>query len=374
LSFCPASAINICATENLAVREATAADRVQWDSFVASCPNAHVFQSWPWSESRTTSPWPDRWRPYRFFVERGREPVIAMAVLHRPVPFVGGLLWSPRGPAMRFADDAACVELAKAMRQLAARTGAMCLLSNPSIAPGSAEIIALEKAGFEKLSIRLPVVNMPTPVMRVSLTGSLEELLSSMDKQTRNMVRKAERSGVEVSQSHEIRDLEQFHAIYRDLGRRKEFPVRPWKDLRNLWQWMEPAQSIQLFRAVYEGELLAAAITLTFGTTCWWLYGASTEHGKNNLYPAHLLQWKIMQWAREQGCDLYDMRGAMGYNHAPGSPGYGVFHFKKGFGAELTHFAGEFGMIFRPAPYRLLTHVAPRVKQVVRHFYSRSRG
>jgi hypothetical protein len=40
----------------------------------------------------------------------------------------------------------------------------------------------------------------------------------------------------------------------------------------------------------------------------WYIFGASSNE-KRNLMPNHLMQWTMMQWAKDNGCTSYDFRG-----------------------------------------------------------------
>ena len=60
----------------------------------------------------------------------------------------------------------------------------------------------------------------------------------------------------------------------------------------------------------------------------------------------------MIKWAVENKCDWYDFRGVSGVvdeNH----PQYGLYRFKKGFGAKFTEFIGEIYIPFKPVRYKL---------------------
>ena len=67
--------------------------------------------------------------------------------------------------------------------------------------------------------------------------------------------------------------------------------------------------------------------------------------------PNSLLQWRMIQWAVEKGCRIYDFRGVSG-DLSPDNPLYGLYQFKKGFGGEFTEFIGEMDLILnRPVAF-----------------------
>ena len=83
-----------------------------------------------------------------------------------------------------------------------------------------------------------------------------------------------------------------------------------------------------------------------YGNKTWYLYGASSNSYRN-LMPNYLLQWEMIKIALDRKDDVYDLRGVSGVvdeNH----PQYGLYRFKKGFGAEFTEFIGEVYISFKP--------------------------
>lgn len=63
--------------------------------------------------------------------------------------------------------------------------------------------------------------------------------------------------------------------------------------------------------------------------------------------PNYLLQWEMIKWAINSGCNVYDFRGVSGDlnkdNHL-----YGLYRFKKGFNGDFTEFIGELELVFNP--------------------------
>ncbi len=76
--------------------------------------------------------------------------------------------------------------------------------------------------------------------------------------------------------------------------------------------------------------------------------------------PNHALQWGAIRWARQAGCDSYDLWGAP-ETLGPADPMWGVYRFKEGFGARLVQLAGSWDFTARPAAYRLYIVGLPRL-------------
>ncbi|NIV33532.1 MAG: GNAT family N-acetyltransferase, partial [Anaerolineae bacterium] len=52
-----------------------------------------------------------------------------------------------------------------------------------------------------------------------------------------------------------------------------------------------------LFLAEFEGEAIAGLILFVFGSTAWYMYGASSNRERRRM-PNYLLQWEAIRWAR----------------------------------------------------------------------------
>ena len=122
------------------------------------------------------------------------------------------------------------------------------------------------------------------------------------------------------------------------------------------------APEVGLFTATYEGELIAGIIVLLYGNRATYLYGASSN-SKRNLMPNYALQWEAMKYAKETGCDEYDLFGIPPEND-PGHPMYGLYRFKTGFGGKIIRRPGCWDLPLNPAGYRLY-----RTAEKVRNWY-----
>ena len=96
---------------------------------------------------------------------------------------------------------------------------------------------------------------------------------------------------------------------------------------------------------------MAGTLAIHYGNKVWYLYGASANQYRN-VMPNYQLQWEMIRWALECGCDIYDFRGVSG-DLSPENPLYGLYLFKKGFSGELCEFCGQLEMIYN-RPIELL--------------------
>ena len=81
-------------------------------------------------------------------------------------------------------------------------------------------------------------------------------------------------------------------------------------------------------------------------------YGASSN-AHRNVYPNYALQWAMMQWGMECGCEVYDFGGISGDCQNPDNPHYGLWRFKHGFGGYMKEFIGEFDYVLNKPVYNI---------------------
>ena len=84
--------------------------------------------------------------------------------------------------------------------------------------------------------------------------------------------------------------------------------------------------------------------------------------------PNYLLQWRMIQWAIERGCRVYDFRGVSG-DVSEDNPLYGLFRFKQGFGGDFTEFVGEMDLVLNPVIYWCVEHGTSVFKELRRRLY-----
>ena len=111
-------------------------------------------------------------------------------------------------------------------------------------------------------------------------------------------------------------------------------------------------ENARLYMAYADGVAIAGTLAILYGDKVWYLYGAS-DNAFRNAMPNYLLQWEMIRWAVERGCNVYDFRGVSG-DLSEDNPLYGLYRFKKGFGGDLVEFAGEFNYLINPAVDKLV--------------------
>ena len=144
--------------------------------------------------------------------------------------------------------------------------------------------------------------------------------------------------------------LKEFHKIMVETGKRDDFIIRPLSYFEKMYDELAP-EHMKVLMAYHEDQPIAGIIPIMYGNKTWYLYGASSNQHRN-LMPNYLLQWYMIEESIKMGKDVYDFRGVSGVVDET-HPQYGLYRFKKGFGAEFTEFIGEIYIPFKPVVYKL---------------------
>ena len=191
---------------------------------------------------------------------------------------------------------------------------------------------------------------------QIPLTGrSEDDVLKAMNQQWRRNIKKAAKSGVEVTRvANEELDpaLKEFHDLYRHTAERDHFTPRPLSYFQTMFAALraEEPDRIVLYTARHEGDLVAATILVRVGGHTWYSYGASSTE-KREVRGSNAAQWAMISDTLASGADVYDLRGITD-TLDPDDPHVGLIQFKVGTGGEAVEYAGEWDLPLNPLVYK----------------------
>lgn len=319
-------------------------DRQYFDNYIASVPKGHILQSYEWGEVKART----GWEAIRLMVEDDGVPVAAVSLLKRKIPLIGkSIFYATRGPVWDITDEKVFDFLLAEIKKQAKIHKAIFLKIDPDIKADNETFrrMLLQRGftsaetgeGFEGVQ--------PKYVFRLDITPDEETLLANMHSKTRYNIRLASRKGVVIKEGTKA-DLPEFYRILKETCERDKFLVRNYSYFEDMWTYLVERGLAKIFMAEYEGQYIAGTLALIFGEKAWYLYGASSN-AHRNVMPNYLIQWTMIQWAKANGCTLYDFRGVPG-DVGEDHPLYGLVKFKRGFNGEYTQFVGEYDLIYLP--------------------------
>jgi peptidoglycan pentaglycine glycine transferase (the first glycine) len=349
-----------------------------WDRFVAAHPHGHVLQTERWARLKSAFGWasaraevtpaargpavlPDELSP-GFAEARAAEispyPLAGGSLLFRRLPWGQTLAYVPKGPLVNWDDPQQVNAWLTEAKRICRRTRAALLKIEPDL-PDAPELAArLTGFGFRPSPQRVQ----PLSTIVIDLLPDLDAILACMKPKWRYNIRLAERKGVSV-RSGTPADLPAIQRLLDLTGKRDGFGVHSPEYYALATEIFAPPGILNWLVAEYEGQMLAAIAVFAFGRAAWYMWGASGEHDRN-LMPNHALQWAAICWAKERGCQVYDLwgipdevgadPGAYAEPETWGEGGlWGVYRFKQGFGGRIVRFTGAWDLPLSAAGYQL---------------------
>lgn len=328
-------------------------NRQQWNDFVTHSPFGHVMQSWEWGEFKQAA----GWQVERIGLVRKSCWVGGMQILFKHLPLVPlTIAYIPKGPIIDLTDESAALAIRQAIYQIARRQRAIFLKIEPNMPDDERVHVWLCESGFRPSA----QTNQPRCTIILDLVSGEEALLASMRKKTRQLIRRAEREGVQVVQGSEA-DLDDFYRIMTTTAEIKDIEVHRSDFYHHVWQTFQANGAVHLFLARHQEQTVAAKMVLVFRDTSLHLWGGTSPQGRD-VYASYLIQWEAIRWAASQGlahCDLWGIPDEIADLVRVGQeiPSdqqdglWGVYTFKRGFGGRIESYVGAYDDVYHPLLY-----------------------
>ena len=323
----------------------------EWDSALAHLPHPHLLQCWAWGEFKSKYGWSAR----RIVWKKNDQSIAAAQILKRSVGPLS-ILYVPRGPILDWNDHDLVQHVLSDLQSIAQKDRAIFIKIDPELNDQS----LIPNHWFLSTS-QVQFKN----TIWLDLTPSEDEIIASFKQKTRYNIRLAERKGVTV-QTPKADDVpfDILYKMYAETSVRDGFVIRHENYYREAWGSFIRLGQAQPFIASVGGDPVAAIIVFRFTDRALYLYGMSRNLHREKM-PNHLLQWRAMQWAKAQGCNIYDFWGAPDVLDESDRL-YGVWKFKEGFSDHLVRSLGAIDYAPSPALYNLYTTILPKVLNVMR--------
>lgn len=274
----------------------------------------------------------------------------AVTAFHVNVPLAGAL-WVLLGPPATNVHE--MIDAAHAIAAFAAQHGVAAVRLRTQLKAHPEHEKLLREQGL----VRVPTWLDDNTVI-VDLTGSEQDVLSRLKKRGRYLVRRSAREGVIVDRVPATPDNCRVLYELLDATSGGRFNIPTLSNSIAVFQRYEASGQGQLLLARHNGEVQVGAFVATFGKTALLVgagsvrqrRGDSSQCGLGDTGAAYGLQWEAMRWAREQGCERYDLDGT------PSSatigdrshPRHGVGLFKSAFSEEITDYLGAYQIAVLP--------------------------
>ncbi len=300
-------------------------DQKQWEEFLLGSDQVNFLQSWQWGKMHQDLG-QTVWR-YGIYKENHLSGILQLIKVEAKRAIY---LECPGGPVI---DWSGSVHpwLFNQLKSLARENRASFVRIRPNILP--------QDLGLRKAPMHLHAET--TWILPLDL--SAEDLLKNMRKTTRYLVKKAEKLGIEVSQSTDPKDIDLLYKLQQETVDRKHFvPFSRDYFLAELNSFLP--DNVRIFKASYRGRVLAVAMIIFYGPEAVYHYSGSSN--LNREIPAsYLLQWAVIKAAKKLGLKRYNF---WGYTKNPRHRFYGPSLFKAGFGGQEVQYLPAQDLVVSP--------------------------
>ena len=164
----------------------------------------------------------------------------------------------------------------------------------------------------------------------VDLSRDEEELFSALNGKCRNMIRRAERDGVEISfGGKEL--LDKYIVVDKDTWERSDMREHSQTEYENYFDSFD--NNSRIYIAEKDGVVQGGAIFIFNKEMSYYLYGASIRRPSPGAL--NLLQYRAMMDFKSEGVHFHNFVGCR-INEDPDSKYHGIQKFKGSFGGELV--------------------------------------
>ncbi len=351
------------------------------------------------------------WTAYYFGVEENGKLLAASMAVAKPT-FLGKSTYSiPGGPLMDYEDTALVNFFFKNLKSYAKSHNGYLLHIEPYYEKvernKDGELVKdgfnhqkavknLENLGF------LPTTPENPPILFVLDVKGLkkEELFASFKQNTRNLISRTARKGVKVRELNR-EELAKFKQITESTSERRHFTDKALSYYETMYDLFAKKSEVKFIvaeiklgdnktigdsvelkndttrglaeaTAEHEGASpvttgrsdpsresiilssntipIAAAMFMTYGDEVIYLFSGSDEAYMKEYNAQYAIQWHMIQYALKNKFKRYNFYGIQGLPN-PSKPGYGIYKFKKGFGAKYGKVVELLGAYELPINY-----------------------
>ncbi len=307
----------------MALTVQTINDRSAWEQFIQQQQPDTFLHSWAWGEFQT--------HPIERIAAYEDGQIVGLALLIITKAKRGTFLLCPHGPVILPERLDAIRALLAYMVEAGKKAKADWVRIAPILPDEPRYGTPLAAYNF----VRAPIHVHPELSWILDLAPDEATLLANMRKTTRYSIKKAEKEGVTVRISTDPADLKIFYDLYLVTVSRQKFQPFSWEYLQREFELFSKYSMLKIGIAEENGKPVSGAMIVTTPYEAFYHQGASVTGSKS--VASYLLQWRMIQMAKQSGCKKYNFWG-ISPDEKPNHPWAGLSLFKKGFGGKAYQY------------------------------------
>ncbi len=214
---------------------------------------------------------------------------------------------------------------------------------------------------------RFGFIDSPIPLLDaesswvLSINKSEEELLMSMRKTTRYLIKKAQKIGIVIKKTEDQKAISNLLKIYTRMT--KEKGIVPHKGIYEEFIEFTKDDKAIIIEGYYQNKLFGSALILFYGKEGIYHHSAHLR-GEKDIPVSYIMQWEAIKEAKRRGMQYYNFWGVEPSLN-PKHPWYGLSLFKMGFGGELRQFiqAKDYPI----SPFYRITWIIETLRRIKRY-------
>jgi lipid II:glycine glycyltransferase (peptidoglycan interpeptide bridge formation enzyme) len=345
-----------------------------WQKFFDDNCSSSFLHSWEWGEFQQSLGYPI----IRLGLFNDKNQLEAISLVIKIKSRRGNFLFVPHGPIIvnHLTSNTKHIkkilfELLKFLKEIAKRENYWFIRIAPIFENKNEYQKIFSDLGFKKAPIymhaettwELPLIN-----------KTEEELLSSMRKTTRYLIKKAARDGVLIEKTEDPKALKIFYNLYQETAKREKFIPFSFDFIKKEFAAFSKSKNAMIFLAVINNkkppipvlndlggadsdftseehahgsekrgikafidQYLAASIIIFTKSAAFYHQGASLH---TKIPATYLLQWEAIKEAKNRGCLIYNFWGIYDEQRPERTPKswQGLTLFKTGFSGQIKRF------------------------------------
>ncbi len=315
-------------------------DKKIWEGFLENCTEKTFLQSWNWGEFQKSL----NYKIWRFGIYSNGLMAVALVIKHKARR--GSFLLVPHGPVIenpksqipnpnqiQNSKSQILNVLMVTLKEIAIKEKVDFIRISPiwQKTPENEKI-------FKEFGFRLRALHShPESSWKLNIEPSEAQLLAGMRKTTRYLIKQAEKNGIEISQSFDIKDVELFNQMHLEVVGHQKFVPFSLEYFKKEFASFAADNQIALFFAKYQGKVVAASYGIFWSGIAFYHHAALLPEYKK-IPAAYLLQWVAIKEAKKRGCKVYDFWGYSDPVKYPKHPYSGPTLFKMGFGGDKQEY------------------------------------
>ncbi len=237
----------------------------------------------------------------------------------------GNFLYLPYGPVGEF--NKILKPLTKYLKTFARENNYNFIRVSPFIDEKKNTRKLFKKSGFRKAPIHV----LAETTWLLDLDQDEEKLMTAMNKNHRNLIRRCKKEGVLIEKTNDKKSLDDFNKLHDFTAKRHNFHRFSDDYIKKEFEAFQTENALIYKAYLPDGSLDTSSIIYYYGNMACYRHGASLL--QNNKIPtSYLLQWESIKEAKSRGCKYYNFWGIAPDKADKHHPFYGITHFKKGFG------------------------------------------